>query len=418
MARKLTEAVRTAGLASWSVGAVSSEPLATAGMILLGCWLALELAVGEVPLDLRALARRWWPLWLFVGWALLGPLAAGRPPTGTGVARAVDWLAIPAAALAMASASPAVLRRIAIATAAVFLLSCAVAAFQHYGLWPGPAAFERWSWTRVPFQRVYEPAPGAPGRFMAGGLFAHRLKFAHVGGLAVAFAACLGLRAKGWQRWLALGTAAAGAASIVLLTYARAAVIGLAVALPLALLLSMRWARWSRAAVVFACVAVLASAGMNGALRQRFVSALTTDGSGARTEILASGARAVREHPVAGVGLGRFRPSLYAAPDVPQYVLENPGKAHNQLLSIAAETGLPGAALFLLLAVWLARSLQREHPAGAAGLSSLAFFAVLSLFHDPLYQAPFSMGLALALGAAMGLGRVSAPAPARTPPAS
>jgi O-antigen ligase len=253
---------------------------------------------------------------------------------------------------------------------------------------------------------------------MAGGLFAHRLKFAHVGGLAVAFAACLGVRAKGWPKWLAFGTVAAGAASIVLFTYARAAVIGLAVALPVALFLSMRWTRWSRAGVVLACAAVLTAAGLNSALRQRFISALTTDGSGDRAAILASGARAVREHPLAGVGLGRFRPSLYAAPDVPQYVLDNPGKAHNQLLSTAAETGLPGAALFLLLALWLVLSLSREHPAGAAGLSSLAFFAVLSLFHDPLYQAPFSMGLSLALGAAMGLGRVTAPAPARTPLAS
>jgi hypothetical protein len=38
---------------------------------------------------------------------------------------------------------------------------------------------------------------------------------------------------------------------------------------------------------------------------------------------------------------------------------------------------------------------------GLAGTSALLFFCLLSLLHDPLYHAEFSMGLVLVLGAAM-----------------
>ena len=83
--------------------------------------------------------------------------------------------------------------------------------------------------------------------------------------------------------------------------------------------------------------------------------------------------------------------------------------------SIAAEAGVIGLLLFLWLLVFLARSLKLDTTAGAAGAGALAFFVLLSLTHDPLFQAPFSMALALALGAS--LPPVVTPARAGRPPA-
>jgi O-antigen ligase len=398
-------------LALWGVGCLALEPLASVGLA--GCALGALWVAWRGGVTARGALRAWAPLGAFLAWALLAPLVAGHPPSGTGVARALDLLGIPVAAVAVGQLSDARRVRLAWVLAGVLLVSCAVAGLQHYGAWPRAEAFSSLAWTRLPFDRVYEPVPGAEGRFMGGGLLFHRLKFSHVGGLAVAFALGAGLRLEGRRRAAALGVAAVGFVSIALFPYARAAVVaGVAV---------MGWVvlrGLPRRTALWACVAVAGLGAVtvagNRPLRERFLTSSTAEGSGDRSALLETGLRALRAHPLAGVGLGRFQARRFATPDMPRQAREHPGKAHNQYLSVAAETGVPGALLFVALLVWLARRLSPSRPEGLGALGGLAFFALLSLLHDPLFHPQFSQALALVLG----VGLSGPPAPGGRWPAS
>ena len=95
-------------------------------------------------------------------------------------------------------------------------------------------------------------------------------------------------------------------------------------------------------------------------------------------------------------------------------VREHPGKSHNQYLSMAAETGVPGALLFVVLLAWLARRLPVARPEGLGALGALAFFVLLGLLHDPFFHVQASQAFALVLGA----GFSGPPAPSDRSPAS
>jgi len=394
-------------LTLWGVGVQLNESLATLGLaasalgVVVSWW-----ARRAKPGDAGSAIRAWAPLALFLSWALLVPALAGRSPTWTGVARLLDWLGIPVAAYALRALPPRSRTAMAAICGGVFLLSCAVAALQHFGLWPTAGAFQSWSWTRIPFWRVYEPVAQADGRFMAGGLLFHRLKFAHVGGLAVLAACVLGLAARGALRVLGLTCAAVGFISVLEFPYARAASVALLIALCVALILSLKGRRAVWPTLALATLAVVSTLAYRPT-RERFIAALTPAGGGDRGEILSTGIRAVSEHPFAGVGLGRFRPSYFGSPETPQHVIDNPGKAHNQFLSTAAEVGIPGLLLFLFFLAWMARSFRPTEALGALGISCLVFFIILSLVHDPLIHPPFSMGLALCLGSARARAAIS-----------
>ncbi len=390
-----------AGLLLWSVGVQVNETLATVGMIttVLGVW-AIWLREPQVARVEGERLRAWWPLGLFVAWAIAAPALAGRLPTATGLARIVDWLLIPFAAFAVRSLPTRHRNKIATICALVFLLSCALAAMQNFGLWPSRSAFERFSWTRIPFYRVYEPVRETEGRFMAGGLLFHRLKFAHVGGLYVLAFLVLGLSARARLRAFWLATSAVGFLSVLAFPYARAASVALALSTGVALALIRSSHRRAPIAAFIVAALILVAAFAYRPMRERFLVGLTSAGSGDREEILSTGLRAVEEHPVVGVGLGQFRPSFFGSATTPKHVIENPGKAHNEFLSIAAETGVPGLLLFVFFLAWLGRSFDPRDPFGIFGLSALTFFSILSLAHDPLIHAPFSMALALSFAVA------------------
>ncbi|MGQ0504298.1 MAG: O-antigen ligase family protein, partial [Myxococcaceae bacterium] len=376
-------------LALWGVGALSVEALASLGLALCCVWVLLKGLWREQPL------RAWSPLLAFVLWSLIASTVAGRPPSGTGIARLADWLAIPLAACAWPTLEAGSRRRLAYVFAGVFLLSCLLAGLQHFGIWPAHEFFQPLAWTQFPFHRLYEPVPGVEGRFMGGGLLAHRLKFAHTGGLAVLVALVIGLKTTGRDRVLALGVAVLGALSVMIFPFARGATVALLGAALLAVFLCVRGrARWVGVFVVLVGFSVVA---FRPALRDRFLSSFSAQGSGDRSFLLEAGLTAARAHPWVGTGAGRFKVRDYGAPETPQYVLENTGKAHNQLLSIAAEVGVPGLLLFLALLLALALRRPRGSLEQAVGLVALLHFLLLSLAHDPLYQAPFSMALCLVL---------------------
>src|SRR5262249_48364075 len=157
-----------------------------------------------------------------------------------------------------------------------------------------------------------------------------------------------GLRSRRSQRVFALSVAALGFLAILAFPYARAAGVALTVSTVATVVLSYprRWAALAALALVLAASGLIL---LNAPLRGRFWSSPTPAGSGERAGLLTAGLNAVSSHPLVGIGLGRFRPSQFADPNSPEEVLEHPGKAHNQFVTLAAEMGLPGLLLFGVL---------------------------------------------------------------------
>ena len=388
-------------LCLWGAGVESTEGLALVGV--LGCAIAVGIDLRRERVDLRAAARAGWPILAFIGWGLLGPTLLGHPPSGTGASRALDWLALPIGAWAFVAVGPRGRRIVAITVAAVFLASCLCAGLQSFGLWPSLKAFAPLRFTKIPFYRVYEPVTGAHGRFMGGGLMFHRLKFAHVGALTVVAALALGLGYRGKVRRVAFTVVGVGAMSILLFPFARAAVVALAFAAAGVVVLSARrrglallGAAGLLVVLAGACLAVKP-------LRARFATSLTERGNGYRDELLEAGLNAVRAAPIAGVGLGRFSPKRFAPPGASVHVLELNAKAHDQFVTLAAESGLVGLALFLTMLVWLVRRMRSVSPESVAGLGGLAFFLMISFVHDPLFHPEFSLGLVLLCSLALAV---------------
>ncbi len=382
------------GISAWAVGVQTFEGIASAGV-------ALTAAGGILGLkkaDPLRLASDWWPVGAFVGWSLLAPTMAGSPPNGSGIARTVDWLVLPVAVSAWQQTAPQVRGLAGKLAALVMVVSCGVAGFQHLGVWPAESAFEPYKWTQLPFQRVYELVPGTIDRFMGGGLLFHRLKFAHVTSLAVIAAIVIAARSKPGSKESWFAVAAIGALSVWMFPYARMAAVAMTAAAGVTFIRVSAHPR--RAAIIATgfCVVGAAIVWFTPAMRDRFATSFTAQGSGARGELLETGWRAVQEHPVVGVGPGQFRPAKFADATTPSLVTDNAGKSHLQLLSMAAETGIPGALLFIVMIVWIAR----RGWGSPLTLGALTFFALLSLAHDPLFQAPFSMALVgiLAVGVA------------------
>jgi hypothetical protein len=176
-----------------------------------------------------------------------------------------------------------------------------------------------------------------------------------------------GLRARGRAQLLMLSAAVAGLAAVLAFPYARAASAALLASCGAAIVIGSPHRRRALALVAVLVVGAGALVMSRPSLRARFVSGLTTEGSGNRSMLAEAGVRAVRMYPMTGMGAGRFRVREWVPAEAPTALREHPGKAHNQLLSVAAELGLPGLALFLFLLVSVARRMRPSTPAGVAG---------------------------------------------------
>jgi O-antigen ligase len=147
-----------------------------------------------------------------------------------------------------------------------------------------------------------------------------------------------------------------------------------------------------------------AAAGISVAVpsvRARFITSVTSEGSGEREALTTAGFNAIAHAPLTGVGLGRFRPGLYLPDDAPAQARTHPGKAHDQFVTIAAEAGVPAALLLVFaLVAWLRRGLL-ELPRGALAVGATTLFILLSVLHDPLFHVESSLALMLALGAGL-----------------
>jgi O-antigen ligase len=385
------------------VGVLTLEAVATVGMVLV---ILGALAAARDQHDGQRALRRWRPLTIFLAWVLLVPLFAGHTPEGAGLGRLADWLALPATAFAFPLLSPKQRRTIAWTAGVVFLASCVVAFLQYERVWPPIEFFRPLAWTKLPFGRAYEPIVGAENHFYGVGLAFHRLKFANVGGLMVVAAFAAALVTTGLDRAMAAVVVLFGLAAIAVATEARSAFASILVALVVMAFTRFGTVRERLLWVGGLCVIVALSLTVSAGLRSRITHAFEASSNGDRAIIWSTVVGVVRSAPVTGIGLGRYKISEQVAHDAPINLREHPGKGHNQFLTLAAETGIPGALLFAWLLGWLAWSFR-----GAGmeiGRGAMTFFVTVAFTHDPLFHATVSMATVLVFGIALGLSRRAA----------
>ncbi|HEV8311144.1 MAG TPA: O-antigen ligase family protein [Methylomirabilota bacterium] len=188
-----------------------------------------------------------------------------------------------------------------------------------------------------------------------------------------------------WQRTLAAAAAAVGTAAL-LLTFQRAAYVALLVALGTLVWLSWRAAprrvAWpwllAVAAIALAAGAALDAWVLQGRIAGRFLR-IADDPN--RIRLWATALRMGLDHPLLGVGTGRYAFFFreYAGLDLPRDFGPFWGTAHSQYLHLLAEQGLVGVASFVALfgAVWLGTI--RRLPALPPGAALLARGIVAAL---------------------------------------
>jgi O-antigen ligase len=144
-------------------------------------------------------------------------------------------------------------------------------------------------------------------------------------------------------------------------------------------------------------VAGLASPQIRHRLEGKGSSSLSSVTSG-RSKLASRGVKLVVHHPVFGVGIGGFK-RAYA--DLAHLHGKEPRAAasHTTPITVAAETGVPGLLLFLLLAVSALAAAFRRIRGGFDGNAQLAFGLALtailvhSLFYNALFEDPTFWGL-------------------------
>lgn len=91
---------------------------------------------------------------------------------------------------------------------------------------------------------------------------------------------------------------------------------------------------------------------------RRLLHPAPSDATGERARLAAwnAGLRMIERHPIAGIGLGQFKPQMefYAEPGIKKDSI-----AHNTYVEIAAETGIPNLLVFMTLLFVAYRSLTR-----------------------------------------------------------
>ena len=184
---------------------------------------------------------------------------------------------------------------------------------------------------------VHPRIEGAHG-YASVGFFRNYLTYAHVLVLALGFALASRMR---WSRAVVVPLLALA----LVFSTARGAWIA-AIAMALGLVASSRAA--ATRLLVLAGVAVLAAV-ISPGFRQQVVPALTdAETNAGRIAIFAANLDVVHDHPVFGLGFGRYQKA--ARPYYERHPrADRRSHAHNNFLQIAAEAGLVGLAAWMLL---------------------------------------------------------------------
>lgn len=391
----------------WALGAATSEPVAQigAGLALLLC---LVLAVrGRVRLSpwLRPFAFASVAL---AGWQAVSPAlallsgAAAAWPGENRYLQFLDTLAPLAVAILGALHVPwlAVLGVLLVG----WVVNVAAGVHQHFVPWY--VKFPEW--LRMSPARVREVmVPGESPRHAAGGLFFHRLRFAH-GALAM-----IGpLLAVGASTRRPMVRAAAAFVVVALLggiyvSFARAALVAAAVMVMVAAVWMLR--AKARALVVVSLLVLAAVVLSSSAWRGRIARMGEEYVSGSRSIALRAGLELVRQHPLLGVGFGNHQKAALARTKVPGLTPLTATSSHNLWVMSWAETGMPGLLLTLAfhatLALALWRRVRERHLLAAGAMLAFVGYHLLSLTH----YLPFHPGTALGFALIWGLGLAPAP---------
>ena len=112
-----------------------------------------------------------------------------------------------------------------------------------------------------------------------------------------------------------------------------------------------------------------------------------------RVAMWKAGRAMVADHPLFGVGPGRVKP-LYAQYRVPGWITPDPGHLHNNVVMIAAETGIPSVLAYLAFvgaffagAIRLVRRTPRGDPARGVALGAIG--AMAALFSAGMFEYNF-----------------------------
>jgi putative inorganic carbon (HCO3(-)) transporter len=188
-----------------------------------------------------------------------------------------------------------------------------------------------------------------------------------------------------------------------------------------AVVAAFRW-RWRAAVALGAAAAVIAAVALGTphirhSLLRESGSGLNQASSG-RAKLVTQGIKIALHHPVQGVGIGGFK-RAYA--DRVGLKGKEPKKAasHNTAVTVAAETGIPGLALFVWLvfsALWVTLRRSGSSFKGRACLAiaaSVAAIGLHSLFYNALFEDPMFWGLLALTALCAGLPLRREPAQAR-----
>jgi O-antigen ligase len=361
------------------VGAVGHQLLVPLYVVVLAAaiQLAWELAHGDLrPRELRAIA---WPLALYVAWVGLSLGWTQDAHEG-----AVEVLAfyIPFTVLAIAVARLP-WQRLGLwalyAELTIMALVFAVVGFYQYetrNVFENPKVI--YSNAYAAFFRVNSVFwdPSVYGRFLVVAIIPGVVLIALGRSLRVAWAATAAIVVI-WFGLLISFSQSSFAALVV-------AVIGVAF---------VAW-RWRALLAVGLAVVVLAGLAAAQPTVRRSIQHHTTSGlnsaSSGRYSLVANGIRIAKAHPVRGVGVGGFK-HAYAKRVQRLHGKKNlkTAASHDTPVTVAAETGFVGFALFVWLLVACAADVVRTRRLVplAAGLS-LAAILVHSLFYNDFFEDP------------------------------
>ena len=254
--------------------------------------------------------------------------------------------------------------------------------------------------TGIHFFNATPPKAAPDFGYMVCGRFSHSLTFGNYYGTAALFLAGLALagrRQLSRQMLLFLISSSLLSMIATVLSYSRGAIVGIAIGLVLlGLILGRRYMVYSLGTIAVAAVAILII--MPG-LTTRFGGKTTKDlggvYEGGRVFIWKNTLRMIQEAPVFGVGQGNFKAAYSSRlrADIPEK--RKHAHAHNDLLNVAAISGIPGAIFFS--GMWLAavgyfwkgwRIRRKMEPNGTFALAALVGSIVF--FITSLFEATFA----------------------------
>jgi O-antigen ligase len=391
------------------VGDASSKLLVPLYIVVLGAAIQLgwELATGDArSRELRAAS---WPLAAFVAWTGLSLAWTNDVSAG-----AIEVLAfyIPFTLLALCIARLPWSRlgtRVLYAQVTVMAIIFAIVGFYQYetrDIFQNPKVI--YANAYAPFFRVNSVFwdPSIYGRF-----------------LVLAVAPSIVLIALG--RSLRVSLLATAAIIVIwlglLISYSQSSFASLLIVVIGACFVAWRWRAF--VAVVLA-VAVLAGITVAQPQVRRSLQNHTTNGlnhaTSGRYDLVANGIRIAAHHPLLGVGVGGFK-RAYA--DRVGFKGKDPKKAasHNTPVTVAAETGILGLALFAWLVVALLALAIRRRRRSIPLIAGLGIAAVLchSLFYNAFFEDPMTWALfglvALAIPETVRPAGMPAPVPREEP---